>query len=190
MEEHTENLHKELFNELCRTCGGRTLTKKQKLQKRKPYKCADFEKEILLAFNVSVDKGDINKHSAYICRTCVNIISTIKKHFYAGTILRAKDLIRSSAHIWTLFKADTNISDCPSCTHHISGGTAFGRKITNTSNTIPNMPSKETTVDIPSTTLAVSTSVEETTSHETFLSTNSSTLPTDDTVEQAEVLDT
>ena len=49
MEAHAD-MHKQFKDELCRTCGRRSLTKKQKQQKRPPYNCANFAGDILLAF--------------------------------------------------------------------------------------------------------------------------------------------
>ena len=124
MEQHIESEHNTKLHELCRTCGGRSLTSKQRKQNRKFLNCADFINDILLTFGVHISGDQKSKHSSTVCYSCVNKIKAVRRHKYEGTILKARELERDSAYLWTSFSADTKQSECPVCTQYAK--TTFG----------------------------------------------------------------
>ena len=124
---HTEQLHIQKLHELCRTCGGRTLTQKEKKAKRKPKECEQFINEILLGFDVNVPNDEYTTHSSTICNLCVRKIT----HFRNGTatpgvIQKARNVAKSIQHIWIPFEENVRSTDCYSCSHHAF--TAEGNK--------------------------------------------------------------
>ena len=68
MEQHSTESHR--LNELCRLCGNRVLTKVEKAENRKKLLCGDFTSDILMIFNVYVqrDNGFQLKFFCYKCK--------------------------------------------------------------------------------------------------------------------------
>ncbi|GFN77976.1 hypothetical protein PoB_000448200 [Plakobranchus ocellatus] len=115
MENHSEKQHFDCLRELCRTCGGRALTHKQKQQKRKPYKCFDHKNDILLSFGVCIASDDMGIHPSNFCHSCFDKTRHIKRHSYAGTIQNARQLVKNSAHLWVPYDRNIRAEDCRVC---------------------------------------------------------------------------
>ena len=59
---HTFEQHKNKLDELCRLCGNKSLTQVEKKKNRKKLLCADYTADILLVFNIFVQRDSESKH--------------------------------------------------------------------------------------------------------------------------------
>ena len=116
---HTEQSHLKRLHELCRTCGRRSLSQKERKRKRRYKKCEDLRNELNSMFHVNVSSDDYSTHSSTICYKCVRKISHEKSGSSTpGVVPTARNLVKSIQHIWTPFNENVSVKDCAMCAHY------------------------------------------------------------------------
>ena len=123
---HTEQLHFQRLQQLCRICGERSLKQKERKQSRKPHKCVDLKDDINSFFVIDVKDDIPSKHSSTICHSCVTKmchykIGRIKK----AALQKARGIAKSTQSLWTSFLDGT---DCSVCAHYAWTAKGRGRK--------------------------------------------------------------
>ena len=78
MMQHNLESHKKALNELCRCCGSLAQTKKQKKNRSYPSLVSKHACDILTIFDICVADDIGDKHSIFICHTCVTKIRNAK----------------------------------------------------------------------------------------------------------------
>lgn len=134
--DHTYAHHMKCLSELCRACGNRTLTIKDKQRNRRPIKCTDHRENILLTFNINVNEDKEMQHSPHLCLKCVKRMKNVNKRFSTTSIKCGRELEEASKHIWTEFDPALDTNECGACRHYArtSLGNINLRNITETTN--------------------------------------------------------
>ena len=119
MQPHTEQLHITKLHELCRTCGRRSLSQKDKKKKRKPKKCEEIKQQIFRLFDVELSKDKYTSHSSTICMLCARKLTHFGNETSTnGLIQNARTNAKSIQHIWIPFKDNIRTVDCSTCSHY------------------------------------------------------------------------
>ncbi len=113
--EHSLDTHLKNLNDLCRCCGYLNYTLKQKKHFKKPSLVTKQASDILLIFDICVANDKDDKHSKYVCNTCINKIRH-GKNKRASAITSARKLKESSEQLWCEYRSD---ADCNVCRRRI-----------------------------------------------------------------------
>ena len=76
---HTFEQHKNKLDELCRLCGNKSLTRVEKKKNRKKLLCVDYTADILLVFNIFVQRDSESEHPKHLCYKCMKTLGSFKK---------------------------------------------------------------------------------------------------------------
>ena len=112
---HIENEHIKYLKQLCRTCGERALTTKEKLKKYKPKKCENIKSDILVVFGINLCNDDPNNHSPFICGRCESKIFRVKKRSSEQCLSSARIVAKNNENIWMKFSSYVTINECTVC---------------------------------------------------------------------------
>ena len=113
---HTKELHLKNLHELCRTCGRKSLSRKDKKNNKCYILCEPLKDGIKDGFDVDINGDDRLKHSTTICYSCR---AQIKNFAIRKTdTAKAKKNALSLQHIWVPFQDGVSIHDCRLCVHY------------------------------------------------------------------------
>ena len=133
---HTLEHHNKCVNELCRLCCSRSWSRKQKDSRKKPFPCSAEKDDIFLTCDINIENDISGKHSATMCSKCNIKIRTIKRRKSKRVLNNLKAVVSAIANVWTGFRPELSIGDCPVCAQHQALG-AGGRLV---KNPIPRVP--------------------------------------------------
>ena len=91
-----------VLDELCRCCGYLNLTQKQKKSRTYPKLVSERAADVLTIFDICVSNDDNERHSKFICHTCICKIRRAKKNG-VGVIQSARQDSENASHIWSGF---------------------------------------------------------------------------------------
>lgn len=131
---HTKEFHLKNLQEICRTCGRRSLTKKdiRKYSRKSFQLCENFKDGILFGFGVDISDDHHMINSSTICYMCTSQLKNFAKpSTKPATIEKAKASASSLQRIWVPYQEDVSIYDCNLCSHFKA--TTQGGKQTNVS---------------------------------------------------------
>ena len=89
MEQHSTESHRQKLNELCRLYGNHVLTKAEKERNRKKLLRGDFTSDILMIFNVCVQR-DNGFQPKFFCYKCGKKMGNFKKRGSEETLENAR----------------------------------------------------------------------------------------------------
>ena len=113
--EHTFETHLKHVDGLCRICGRRTFTKKQKLSKTKPRCCCDLNEDILFIYHIDISKDIGGVHSRAVCVSCVGYMGMAKRCKKQSYLKTALKKAHENQHIWLPFDETVEAKECPQC---------------------------------------------------------------------------
>ena len=91
------------------------LTQKQKKARTYPKLVSERAAHVLTIFNICVTNDDNERHSKFMCHTCISKIRRAKKNG-VGVIQSARQESENASHIWRGFSV-CYVSQCSSCLH-------------------------------------------------------------------------
>ena len=133
---HTLERHNKCVNELCRLCCSRSWSRKQKDSRIKPFLCSAEKDGIFLSCAINILNDIPGKHSTTMCSKCNIKIRIITRRKSKGMLNNLKAVVSATANMWTGFRPELSIGDCPVCARHqaLGSGTRRGK------NPIPLVP--------------------------------------------------
>ena len=126
MMQHTLESHIKALNELCRCCGSLMLTDKQKKNQSYPSLVSKHACDILTIFDICVADDIGDKHSIFICHTCVTKIRRAKNRS-VGAVKSARQDKANSSLLWCGF-AEGDARGCTSCARRVKLSAGGPRK--------------------------------------------------------------
>ena len=108
-ETHSEEVHTERLNSLCRVCGGRS---KSKALSSKSCSLVSTELQTFLSINTSAEH---NSPSQTLCIKCYAKIKQLPVRQSETCVQSMKLQIERSTHLWTQFDPNVLISSCSVC---------------------------------------------------------------------------
>lgn len=115
--DHTLDIHNTLLNELCRTCGKKNMTEKDRKKRNYPRLCEHFSVDILLVFGLNIQKDNLDSHSKHICFKCYSTIRNVKKRGNESSVKAAKARAEECNSIWCQFDINKSTEECSVCKH-------------------------------------------------------------------------
>lgn len=117
---HTVEHHNVCINELCRLCCNRSMSRKEKVSRKKPFLCTNQKDNIFFMCGINVSKDLANKHSTTLCSKCHIKLRTIKREKRDSLLNVLKNEVSANAHMWTEYDANLTVGDCLICSQHAS----------------------------------------------------------------------
>ena len=146
MEQHSTESHRQKLNELCRLCGNRVLTKAEKTRNRKKLLCGDFTSDILMIFNVYVQR-DNGFQPKYFCYKCLKKMGNFKKRGSEETLENARMFAAKAEKMWVECDVNVSESECVVCVQFYN--TSLGnRQFKQTNNRLATTANEELTDNI------------------------------------------
>ena len=103
--DHTEMLHLENVNKICRICA---YVAKTKIRERPPIQVASLEpEEILRYFKVDLNHDLKGKHSIFICHSCEMRVFTLRKRITPSYLAICQSIAQKVEHVWQSY------DECP-----------------------------------------------------------------------------
>ena len=129
---HTFEQHKNKLDELCRLCGNKSLTQVEKKKNRKKLLRADYTADILLVFNIFVQRDSESKHPKHLCYKCMKTFVNFKNKNGFETLTNAQTKAQQTEKLWTEWDLNVNEDECTVCVHfaHTSSGNRNKKKKT------------------------------------------------------------
>ena len=125
--DHLKSVHEACTKELCRVCGMRARSAKDKSLKASTRQCVHHIKTILNLFHIDISK-DESIHSPTLCKACYSKIRHFERNPVTEKSLQsALQCASKNKDIWCQFDAGIPSTQCPLCTHYLSFGKG-GRK--------------------------------------------------------------
>ena len=118
--DHSEENHNVHVNGLCRLCGLRLLSRKEKDRGKKPYSSKKYADLIFLILNINIENDEQGTHSCFICIKCACRLNTIKKSRIESKRSIALRQAAESASIWTAYNPSKSINECATCERFVS----------------------------------------------------------------------
>lgn len=115
--DHTEEIHRSNVNSLCRTCGGRSL-KRRDIAHKTRVSCDNFKNDLLLYYGVNIDLDNEGEHSQSLCKQCVDRIYRLRRDVREATLSTAKDCVTHSQNIWSKYNITLTFEECSVCYHY------------------------------------------------------------------------
>ena len=112
MENHDIELHANYLRQTCRICRGRTLTKKEKQNKRSEILCSSKAADILLLFGINVCHDIPGIRSECICLKCCSRIKNYKKKLSDSILASARAIVAKNKDAWVAYNPDVPRGDC------------------------------------------------------------------------------
>ena len=137
--EHSHRVHLANVNALCRTCGNRSQTRREKDFQKKPILCGNYTESVFFVFNVNVEKDQQGSHSNTICKKCVKILHNVKQTKSEERRNLAIKRSNESSNIWTRYDGNVTIDDCSVCSHYNSFNSG-GKKKVSKKDVTPDLP--------------------------------------------------
>ena len=112
---HSEIVHFERLNSLCRICGCRS--KRQK-DIRKPKLCKNYKDELEQFHGITVSSDtDGVYYSSTLCTKCYTSLTRLKssKSPSDRTLQSSREMIEKCKHMWTSFNPAVSVTDCTVC---------------------------------------------------------------------------
>ena len=122
---HTEGVHKERLNCLCRVCGGRS---KKRYSEASLRYCNYVESELRKYHHINILRDSSDSHSKTMCSMCFSRIYTLKRSENVTTLQNAKADSDYASDLWIRFDPSVSLSECRVCAHFASQSKA-GRPI-------------------------------------------------------------
>ena len=114
---HSQHNHDIALNQLCRICGGVTLTQKQKKASKKPYLINDaLFKSIKYVCGIGVSKETF--HSKYVCQNCYKTIQNSRQGESDISKQRLKCFLNDSSDLWQPYDHNIDVDNCGVCARH------------------------------------------------------------------------
>ena len=135
--DHIKSNHEAHIKELCRVCGLRIRTLKDKRLNATTQQCAYHMKTILNLFHTDLSKDEAIQ-PALVCNPYYSKTRHFERNAVTETSLQSALLCAAkNSHIWCEFDACIPSSQCPVCAHYLSFGKGERkRKAANTPQTI------------------------------------------------------
>ncbi|GFS17086.1 hypothetical protein ElyMa_003230400 [Elysia marginata] len=126
--DHSNESHRSKLCQLCRLCGQRVLTVKEKRRNRPLLLCSDNTADILLIFDIFVERGRLETHPPYMCYKCHRKMIHYKKAGTSGALTSAREQAGMMDQMW--IECDTNVreNDCFVCKQYFL--TSLGNRFT------------------------------------------------------------
>ena len=118
--EHLQQDHIDRLTHLCRLCGQRCLTKKQRESGQTPISLEAYQKDILFLYHINVDQDNKDTHSPSVCYKCLSQIRNVKRRGSQNTLSKIIKAEKEASTIWTQYDDSITVEDCGSCSHYIS----------------------------------------------------------------------
>ena len=126
--DHSFETHMKHVNGLCRTCGRRTLSKKERSKGKNPYLSANYADLIFLVLNINIEKDEEGKLSNSICKNCVCALNSIKNTRNESKRSLAIKRATESSSIWAPHDFSKSIDECVTYSHYVSFNVGAIRK--------------------------------------------------------------
>ena len=125
--EHTFEQHKNKLDQLCRLFGNISLTIVDKKKKnRKKLLCADYTADILLVYNIFVQRDCDSVHPKHLCYKSMKTLGNFKKNHCFETLTNAQTKAQQTEKLWTEW--DLNVSE-DECTVYVQfANTSLGTR--------------------------------------------------------------
>lgn len=142
---HRIDSHIEKRNKLCRICGSRVLTQKQKTNYQKPTLCETVKSDIFLILGLHIRRANGEKYSKYIYEKCKRTMQNIKSRQSEKSKLTLKDAFTKSDKIWIEYNPNIDDQNCSSCFHcqQLSQGSVATKQ---PNNPLPNVCSANSSI--------------------------------------------
>ena len=113
--DHTEDLHLQRLNSLCRVCGQRSL----KRNDARKILCKLYVSELKTFHDIDILHDDPSEKSETLCKKCYMRLVYLKvpTNVSSHTLKVAKDAIEKSNSIWMAFNPLISRTDCTVCCH-------------------------------------------------------------------------
>ncbi|GFR65649.1 NRAG7 protein [Elysia marginata] len=123
-----DHSHGSKLCELCRLCGQRVLSVKEKRRNRPLLLCSDYTADILLIFDIFVERDRLGTHPPYMCYKCHRKMIHYKKAGTSGALTSAREQAGMMDKMW--IECDTNVreNDCLVCKQYFL--TSLGNRFT------------------------------------------------------------
>ena len=147
MEQHSTESHRQKLNKLCRLCGNRVLTKAEKARNRKKLLCGDFTSDILMIFNVYVQRHNGFQPKYFFCYKCLKKMGNLKKRGSEETLENALMIAAKAEKMWVECDVNVSESECVVCVQFYN--TCLGnRQFKQTNNRLATTANEELTDNI------------------------------------------
>ena len=111
---HTQELHMQRLNSICRVCGDRS---KRKYEKKKGSLCANYAEEIETYYGLAASEDSRLKFSQTMCRKCYQRLKRMKKSVNKETLEHSQADKECSKDIWCEYDPSSDVSTCSVCRH-------------------------------------------------------------------------
>ena len=168
---HTQELHMQRLNSICRVCGDRS---KRKYEKKKGSLCANYAEEIETYYGLAVSEDSRLKFSQTMCRKCYQRLNRMKKSVNKETLEHSQADKERSKDIWCEYDPSSDIHSCYVCRHfeqQMKGG--YSGKCFR----VKNAKSGQNSATCPQSSVAATDPFEETQSTSTPLKTRPTSSP-------------
>ena len=112
-ESHTQKLH-----DLCRLCGSRALTVAERRRSKKKNLCADFSEDILMVYNIFIQRDKESVHPKFFCHKCRAAMDNFKKRGQFGTLNSSQMRAGQTETLWTEYDANVGEDECAVCSQY------------------------------------------------------------------------
>lgn len=112
--DHSEELHLQRLNALCRLCGRRS---NKAFDDRKIILCKTYATELSAFHQIDTSSDTASKHSETLCRPCYMRLMRLKRFKVPSdfTLQAAKEDIDKSSGIWSEFSSLISADQCSVC---------------------------------------------------------------------------
>ena len=115
MENHCKEYHLKCLRQLCRICSGRSLTVKDKKNKRSEIMCSSNAADINILFGINVFHDIPGVHSDVMCFKCYSRIKNYMKKKSDSMLASARETVEKSKKVWDVYNPDVHCKDCNIC---------------------------------------------------------------------------
>ena len=114
---HRVTDHVDCVNALCRLCGRRAKTVKDRARNRPDVLCADYANDILAIYNVCLLSDEDGKHSRVMCRKCLRTMTCLK-YGEGPSPIRTRNAvtrIEAASGLWQRYDDKISANQCTTC---------------------------------------------------------------------------
>ena len=115
MENHCKEYHLKCLRQICRICSGRSLTVKDKKNKRSEIMCSSNAADINILFGINVFHDIPGVHSDVMCFKCYSRIKNYMKMKSDSMLASARETVEKSKKVWDVYNPDVHCKDCNIC---------------------------------------------------------------------------
>ncbi|GFR92946.1 hypothetical protein ElyMa_000880000 [Elysia marginata] len=146
--EHNFDSHQMRLKELCRLCGLRNLTSADKKKRRKPILCSDHTRDILLIFDVHIER-DTDIYPPSMCFACFSSMRNYKRRSTHEALSKARMRVSAIERMWSECDTRASEDDCAVCKQYLntSNGARFSKKKHKKALTSPPSPRSNSHID-------------------------------------------